>query len=351
MHLNMKIFHSLLAIVLLVSRCAGDDGKVITASHSATRDVQWTCPDPDAIFPCVCYDGDLDCSNVESEDQLAQIMGSSFPNPNFRSLTIDGNDNLRVLGAGDLGNTTYTWLDIATSALEEIEEGALSGSYATISKIFLRRNKLTSFPWEDMSLMTHLSYLNLFGNNISGFSNLSSDTLKFLDLSHNPLVTVEATAFSALPALMSISLANIGLTDVLPGTFVGLPNLCTVSIQGNYVAHLPEGTVQFPNCSFGFLDLSRNKISSVAVNAIHGFPHGGDIILWNNQLTVLEEIVWRPLLQSPAYLFLENNPLLCGCDIAWLVRNPILLGRIDTFAKCSSGELLVHLDPAIFDQC
>lgn len=49
--------------------------------------------------------------------------------------------------------------------------------------------------------------------------------------------------------------------------------------------------------------------------------------------------------------FSPGNPLLCGCDIAWLVRNHTLLEAVDVYTTCADGRLLASLDPADYDHC
>lgn len=222
----MELFHTILCIVLVVSRCAGDDGQVRAASHSVgDQHRAATCPDQEVIFPCVCIINDLDCSNVESEEQLAHIMASSFPDPNFFSLTIRDNKNLKVLRAGVLAGTTYGGFNIYNNVLEVVEPGALSGSSSTATWIEMSDNRISSFPWEEISSFTLLGKLSLERNNISKFPSFRSDTLSFLDLSSNPLGWVPATAFTAMPQLSTIRLKQIGLTDIIPGIYNPLHDL------------------------------------------------------------------------------------------------------------------------------
>ncbi|CAL4133709.1 unnamed protein product, partial [Meganyctiphanes norvegica] len=64
------------------------------------------CPDAEDISPCVCtYDTvskamDLECSAVESEEQLKQIFKADFPLKNFNKFDLHDNNNIKVLEAG-----------------------------------------------------------------------------------------------------------------------------------------------------------------------------------------------------------------------------------------------------------
>ncbi|XP_063602853.1 oplophorus-luciferin 2-monooxygenase non-catalytic subunit-like [Penaeus indicus] len=68
-----------------------------------------------------------------------------------------------------------------------------------------------------------------------------------------------------------------------------------------------------------------------------------------NSLTVLDEAVFRPLLEDEVSLFLVGNPLSCECDIAWLVTTPDFMARIADDAACFNGQLLSDLDPGIYE--
>ncbi|XP_042216513.1 oplophorus-luciferin 2-monooxygenase non-catalytic subunit-like [Homarus americanus] len=93
-----------------------------------------------------------------------------------------------------------------------------------------------------------------------------------------------------------------------------------------------------------------NNVSKVAVNAFSGLGAGDGIFMWGNQLTVIEEEVWQPLLLDDVQLFLGGNPLFCGCDIAWIVLNPTFLNLIASDTTCATGELLVDLDPTFYEE-
>lgn len=52
------------------------------------------------------------------------------------------------------------------------------------------------------------------------------------------------------------------------------------------------------------------------------------------------------------YIVPLGNPLVCGCDIAWLVTNPDWVGKIGNTAECADGVRIVDLDPQYYtDNC
>ncbi|XP_045106566.1 oplophorus-luciferin 2-monooxygenase non-catalytic subunit-like [Portunus trituberculatus] len=99
-----------------------------------------------------------------------------------------------------------------------------------------------------------------------------------------------------------------------------------------------------------YLTFYDNNIDSVEVDTFKGVQAPSHIAMDGNDLTTLQEAVWQPVLARGVTVGLEGNPLSCGCDIAWLVRDPTLLTGTQG-ARCADGRLLTDLDPADFDIC
>ncbi|XP_045605180.1 oplophorus-luciferin 2-monooxygenase non-catalytic subunit [Procambarus clarkii] len=377
----MPLLHTLLASLLVALSCAAEpdgDGvvgryfsgvfggyfgnEVIFNPQAVEEDKQEPrnrpCPDVDVIAPCVCtfndqdtYFLDLDCSKVESEEQLTTIMSSTFPFPNFRKLTIESNYNLAVLRRDALGSATFQEFYITDGVLTEVETGALSSSSSTAISMHFENNDIAVFPWGELSSFTALVDLDVSSNSISTFPALISHSLKYLDLSNNSLGLVPDTAFKGASVIEEIYLNDVNMLEIVPGTFSGLHQLSTVSLNNNQLTEVPEGSIQFTVTSrYTDVFLSENKISTIAVNAISGVTHGSDIYLESNQLTDLFEDVWSPLLAKGARLHAQENPLDCGCGIAWIMLNSSILALIDDSTTCSDGELLVNLSPEIFEE-
>ncbi|KAG7159221.1 Oplophorus-luciferin 2-monooxygenase non-catalytic subunit-like 8, partial [Homarus americanus] len=264
------------------------------------------CPDEDVIAPCRCivihgddYSMVIDCSDVESEDQLAKIMSSSFPFNTFNTFHISKNNNLKVLRRGSLGNATFQRFFITYSSLEVIETEALAGSYKTVTEMTFEHNEIEEFPWGELSSFTNLKILSLYDNVILSFPPLISDTLERLYLSHNPFGSVPVSAFKGAPALIMIDLNSIEMPDIVPGTYSDLPALEGLWLGYNQLHHVPEGALEIVSTSTSVhLNLVNNSISSVAVNAFSGLTSNTTITLRSNQLQFVEEEVWRPLLEK-----------------------------------------------------
>ncbi|CAL4208524.1 unnamed protein product [Meganyctiphanes norvegica] len=291
------------------------------------------CPDDEDIAPCVCrYDSwanaiDLECSAVESEEQLKQIFKADFPLKNFRKFFVEKNDNIKVLEVGVFNGISFEVIDIINSHLEVIELNALDSCYETVTMIHLVGNKVTSFPFDELSYFSKLRTFDVSGNSLS---------------------MIPADAFNGLTALWHLDLS--GNTPNIVGTFQDLPNLRDIDLSDNVLTTIPAHFIETGSSHLSVIGLHYNNIVSVEPGAFD-IVGGMDIIMDGNSLSTLEEATWRPYLEAGEVLWVNANPLMCGCDIAWLFGEDQLLEQIGVYATCTDGEYLQDLDPKIFDLC
>lgn len=352
----MKLFSMAWLPLLLAGGIAGVSSSpagihVRKAPHSTAV----SCPVANDIYPCVCTatpDGfslDMDCSDVIDEAQLEEVFKANFPTSSFRRLTIYQNKNLRVLRDGAFGNTSFEEIWITDGVLTEVQEAALSGSALRALTLVFNMNNLSIFPFTTLISFSRLLSLDLRSNNLQVFPRIISGSLQVLYLSLNPLGDLPVDAFEGTPSLIDLHLSSTELTEILPGTLDGLTNLRIVDLGSNRLQELATNSVQC-NSNTGLVDLGYNQIRSVQPNAFPGLV-GGWLYIHHNLLTTLEEEVWRPLVENDGYIDPYGNPLLCGCDIAWLVRNGTLLEAVDVYTTCADGRVLASLDPADYDHC
>ncbi|XP_063588961.1 oplophorus-luciferin 2-monooxygenase non-catalytic subunit-like [Penaeus indicus] len=346
----MKTFAPVGFLLLLIPFC---HGRILNSLH--TEASQWRklpCPNPDDILPCICTADednqmDLDCSRVASEDELERVFSSTFPFSTFRNLTIVDNTYLKTLKNQSLGIASFTGVYIMNSVLEVVESHALVNSFGTAQVINMQNNSLSSFPFETVFSFSSLVELDLSDNQLT-FPAIGSESLLTLDLSNNQVDDVSASAFSATPEISEINLGGNQISQIPTGTFAGHHNLYHVNLESNALTYLPEGAIQLTSSSAGTVILRNNQIADVAVNSITDVS-GGNVDISNNVLKALNEDVFRPILAEGTALDIKDNPLTCGCDIAWVIRDDLLLKLVAEGAACYDGELLVDLDPGMFD--
>ncbi|XP_063605712.1 oplophorus-luciferin 2-monooxygenase non-catalytic subunit-like [Penaeus indicus] len=350
----MAGLHRLLALLALALGSVAVSEAEDRAKNAELRSLP--CPDPQDISPCVCtvdlqHSMDIDCSQVESEDQLAQAFSSYIPFPHFHALYISGNQHLKILRNGDLGPASFERIYITGGVLEEVQDEALSQSYPTASHIDFQANNVSTFPFHELPLFTSLVYLQLRSNSFESFPVLNSDTLQEIVLNGNLFGEIPLDGFRGVKNLYHISVSGNDVEILRPGTFTNLPHLRYLSLENNQITDIPAGTIEFSGGGGSSLLLQNNNIKSIATGSITGI-NTGHIYLTKNSLVVLEEGVFRPFLDGGATLNVDENPLGCGCDLAWLITNSNFMALTSPAASCYDGELLTSLDPTIYaDLC
>ncbi|XP_069157497.1 oplophorus-luciferin 2-monooxygenase non-catalytic subunit-like [Procambarus clarkii] len=311
------------------------------------------CPEAGVIMPCLCtvisdVIMEMDCSEVDNEEELAGVFNQNFSEFNFFSLIIKNNPHLKVLREGVLGNSAFKHIRIYDGVLEEVQVGALTASASTVTHLDFFKNNLTVFPFNDIPSFTQLQYLDLQYNNLQQLPEISSLTMETLYLSNNPLGSIPLKAFANTPAISVIHLAETGIREITPGIFSELPQLGEVDLWNNKLSSLPEGTFNFSSKASVYV--GSNNITKVDVNAITGMSVGR-VDISSNKLVELEEQVWHPLLDVGITLDPSDNPLGCDCDILWIIKNATILSLIHPYTTCADGRYLIFLNPADFDWC
>lgn len=312
------------------------------------------CPDPGVVEPCVCIVVsetimDMNCSDVANEDDLKRVFSQSLPFNNFRRLIIEHNGNIKAIRAGDLGEATFTEFLIAYNKnMSIVYDKALIKSASTATRMDMYSNSLTSFPFDEIPLYTSLTRLNLAFNDFKELPKIESETLTYLGMYYQELNIIPVHGLQHTPKLNYVDFRHTNLADVIPDTYTGLPLLRYVYLDGNQFTELKANSFELHG-TLNILRLPQNLIADVAVGFASGLNNLID--LNHNQLTELKEEVFRPVFENVTDFHVIGNPLLCGCDIAWLILNQDFMWKLDGEEMCADGERLVDLDPAIFEQC
>ncbi|CAH1266666.1 IGFALS [Branchiostoma lanceolatum] len=109
--------------------------------------------------------------------------------------------------------------------------------------LFLAVNRLTAVRRDDFSRLTALTYLTLYGNNITSegledgsFHNLGN--LVFLGLYGNALTNIYAGTFEGLVSLETLQLGNNPFRNLQPFTFANLPAMTTLDLSRKLISSL-----------------------------------------------------------------------------------------------------------------
>ncbi|CAL4063303.1 unnamed protein product, partial [Meganyctiphanes norvegica] len=294
------------------------------------------CPNAEDIYPCQCdyvrrsvasYSLYLRCDNVTSEDELSNVFNAYFPIKNFTSFFISDNQYIKVLETDIFNNVSFDNFVFFNTSLEEIQNGAFSSSYEALDTFVAYKNNIHTFPFEDLSKCSRLRILNL---------------------AHSPLISVPADEFQGISTLEGIFIENDDTT--FTGNYQSLSNLTELDLSFNNITFIPSSFCKTGSSQLKKVDLGHNRIDKVE-------PDAFDSVYWlwismrGNYLTTLDEATWKPLLEAKVRLQASNNPLDCGCDIAWLYAEPHLLEQITDDTTCRDGQNIHNLNSHIFDNC
>lgn len=333
-----------------------------------SKKADFPCPVEADIVPCVCYldadnNIDLDCTAVESEEQLANVFQQEFPFKALRGFNMSENSDIRVLD-NVLNGISFTSIDLSPGpfALEAISDYFLLSIKETLSSIDIFASQLTSsqFPYAILDEMTKIDHVHIHGSQITWMPKILLPNVTVLYFDNGLTDYIEEGTFPVYADAMILGIQSNVVETVEPGSFFFVDENSitsnedlTIIVSYNHLTILEAGTLPMRNGNTN-LDLSGNQITSVAPGAFV-LPEQTDQLtivldLSDNQLTTVDEETFRELMPFMTTLYFYENPLTCGCDVAWLVTNVTYMAKIDPGSTCKDGDTNLHdLDPDEFN--
>ncbi|XP_035676486.1 uncharacterized protein LOC118415777 [Branchiostoma floridae] len=159
---------------------------------------------------------------------------------------------------------------------------------------------------ESFSSLSHLKYLHLSQNRLRSVPTTLPTSLEYLYLDGNEISAVGENTFVGLPNLRSLYLQGNNLTSesLHPAAFTSLANLTSLYLSGNKMGKLD---VIFPP-SLEVLRLGNNSLSTISPETFLYLPHLQKLVLSDNTLETVPRGLFSGLL-SLQYLHLDNNKL------------------------------------------
>ncbi|NXU24166.1 LRRN4 protein, partial [Thalassarche chlororhynchos] len=357
-----RMFSCLLILSLLVGNTAS--GPVSRAEPAASRDVT-------TFF------------------QLAQE--DSWENVNLTSMSCEDRKN-RTWITLQLTNSSLTafpiclpealeTLDLSNNLLEEVN-GTEIANLPRLRVLSLRQNHLQAVRWGSEALSSLLS-LDLSFNKLSSVPSCHSSALpnlRWLSLAGNPLIEIQPLAFSCYPQLQFLNLSatllgqddsrairesafaistspseatnrpgnTINMLD-LSGTFLekiqsewtrDLPNLRSLHLTK--MPRLRSLDTDFLKPMPGLRELNcqdSHSLGFVRTEMFDGAPHLSHLSFENCNLSSFNP--WNTDSSDSITINLYGNPLLCDCQLSWLLSKPkkvVLQKARETFCKTSQED-------------
>uniref|UniRef100_A0A0P4W1T0 LRRCT domain-containing protein n=1 Tax=Scylla olivacea TaxID=85551 RepID=A0A0P4W1T0_SCYOL len=316
----------------------------------------WPCPDKTKISPCVCIrngnDLTLDCSAVTNDTQLESVFKEDFPFENFTLLTIvakPGNPRIPIISLHSdvFQNVTFANIRISHTTLSFINPSVFDKCAPHLKTLAVTDSFLTLFPFEVVDIAPLLTDLRVFRNNIIHVPEMTSDSLTYLHIAYNPGIQFGDHAFEALPNLEYLVANDIDLKHVAANAFYENKNLKYLDLSHNSIEKLYKDSLRFRS-PIEEIKLNSNNIHTVEVDAISGLGSGQYTLLWmhNNFVADFHEPVWETVFNSVAgkirtFVF-DDNPLVCGCDMLWLLKDKEHRKTISYGAYCVDTGTEIH---------
>ncbi|CAL4065474.1 unnamed protein product [Meganyctiphanes norvegica] len=316
------------------------------------------CPNAEDIAPCICnyledWDSmDMDCDDLADDQELYDVFHAYFPFTNFRTLHLK-TDHLDTLSDEVFGDVTFenVWAitKYGVGTLTSVSPKTFMKSASTLKLLYMYYNNVTDFPFETLINYTQLTDFSLLGNPIHDFPIIQSETLSYLNLGKAVYATIPAGALDSLPNLEEFRVSGTKISSMATGLFSPHSKLTKIGMTDNVLTQLETLQFEVISDAIVYIDLSENQIANVDADTFKGVQSGA-IHLKDNQLTKLPETTWRPLMDARIHLYLQDNDLTCGCDVAWLVMEPTNHDLVKE-AQCHTGDMLVDLDPSDYENC
>lgn len=320
---------------------------------------EWPCPNSEDIAPCNCvvdqsYHFDIDCSEVVSDEDVYRVFETSFPFDDVTNFVIDNpnmKNNIRNITAGMFGDKCFSSIRISNTNLSHIEDNVFTKSHGSLVNIKVHGNEITWFPFEDLKNFVQLTIVDVSSNKLNTISELNSDTVYTLHLGGNRGLNFPdgLNTFSGVKNLRTLRLNDIELTYITQNFFRDCSQLRNLYLSGNFLTVI-EGLAINPSSNMlQVLNLRDNRIRTVNQDGISGLASDCELNLAENEIVNLYSDAWQPIFSNitTGYINLEDNPLLCGCDIKWLVTNVDYWDTLTEGTTCASGENIHNLDPEI----
>ncbi|NXS40416.1 LRRN4 protein, partial [Balaeniceps rex] len=357
-----RMFSRLLILSLLVANTAS--GPVSRAEPAASRDIT-------TFF------------------QLAQE--DSWENVNLTSMSCEDRKN-RTWITLQLTNSSLTafpvclpealeTLDLSNNLLEEVN-GTEIANLPRLRILSLRQNHLQAVRWGSEALSSLLS-LDLSFNKLSSVPSCHSSALpnlRWLSLAGNPLIEIQPLAFSCYPQLQSLNLSAtlLGQDDrrgiresafaisTSPSEAMNRPGntINVLDLSGTFLEKIqPEWTRDLRNLrSLHLTKMSRlrsldtdffksmpglqelncqdsRSLGFVRTEMFDSAPQLSHLSFENCNLSSFSP--WNANSSDSLIINLYGNPLLCNCQLSWLLSKPkkvVLQKARETFCNTSQED-------------
>ena len=157
------------------------------------------CPEPTDIEPCTCFitaanELTLDCSAVESLEQLGDVFRKDFPVIQFDEFRINNNNNIKYL-ADIFNGVSFRSISLNdVFNLTEITTYALSDSKDSLENVYVHGSALdeNTFPFSTLDQFPKLISLTISASNLAIWPAFLSSSIEYISFYDNHVTSLPA---------------------------------------------------------------------------------------------------------------------------------------------------------------
>ncbi|CAG0883228.1 unnamed protein product [Cyprideis torosa] len=291
---------------------------------------------------------DADGSVIKNDDVNVQNLSST--RSALDTLRIE-NSTFARLSKESLGGKTFRKIMIArhTGRLT-ISEDAFAGMKDNLEELVIKNTTLASPEnlFSGLKNLNRLMRLELDGNELGELPALDCPAaLKTMVIADNNLQRVQRENFMNCPSLKELTITKSNIKTVGVDSFLDLVNIRQLLLNDNGFSTLRQNSFRMNAPDLEKLSLTHNDLFQLEDGFFKGDISGAAIVeLHDNNLTTLHRDAIEPLLQElrTGYMTAYSNPIVCGCELAWLIRDNGLRervqkgdGDVDSGIRCHRG--------------
>ncbi|XP_054724304.1 slit homolog 1 protein-like [Uloborus diversus] len=275
---------------------------------------------PTDIAPCSCINSVLECSKIFEpyllENVFEKSVGYSYNEVHLKYSV------LQYLPSEVFKQVPVRNLYLKNVTLIAMFDAPVS-TMDSLDKIHIEDSIITRQEWDLLAPMKQLRLLTIYSSKIPRLEE---------DFGENMPSSLEQITFYGTET-----------KTLKEGVFRGLSSLNKIAIDAAYLTELKRTYFPVP-FNVKVLYFNDNKLTFIPDDLFTQMPYLQTVGLRQNQLITIPAAAFEGRASRITYVVLEENPLLCDCQLSWLIKDkPKVLSGTCAMPTKLQGQALKDL--------
>ncbi|XP_074655364.1 keratocan-like [Tubulanus polymorphus] len=279
------------------------------------------------VRPCDCTTQKMLNRKVERIVSCRYRNLSHVPNLKYRNFSLPVTslelnfNHITTIDRFSFEGMSIKEINLDNNPIRRIDAEAFAGIDG-LQKLSMVKCRMNAFPvvFQHTPNLTRLDLRQNFITNIPDGAFMSVRNLDRLDISFNPLTLTSASFRGLENSLTSICLQGTRLRDVPRESLSPLRSLDWIDLSYNSILYLDNDSLAgLPNNKHTHYGFSSNGMSSISDAAFANASLPIFVDLSSNNLTSVN-FVTDPCRFEHSTLYLDDNPIHCGCELYDLLK-------------------------------